>query len=78
MSAMICHYCGGEATEAHHRMPRCNGGAHDPGNLVDVCRSCHVRIHSGDWAEWGRIAGRMSARMRRMYAGGERAFCRQM
>jgi len=78
MSAMICYYCGGEATEAHHRMPRCNGGDGDPGNLVDVCRSCHIRVHAGDWAEWGRIGGRMSVRMRRMYAGGERAFRRQM
>ena len=75
---MICYYCTGEATQTHHRVPRCNGGAHEVENLVDVCRHCHVMIHKGDWAKRGRIGGRMSARMRRMYAGGERAFRTQM
>ena len=50
------------------------------GALADegVCRGCHVQVHAGDWAEWGRMGGRKSARMRRMYAGGQRGFRVQM
>jgi len=78
MSKTACHCCGEKATNVHHRLPRRNGGIYEAGNLVDVCQPRNVRIHQEDWTELGRIGGRMSARMRRMCAGGESAFCRQM
>jgi len=74
----VCYYCQGEATEKHHRIPRCQKGADTPRNVRDVCRPCHVAVHEGDWAVWGRLGGIVSARMRRMKAGSVYAFRRQM
>jgi len=39
----ICTYCGGEATQVDHIIPRVHGGGHDLDNLVACCRPCNTR-----------------------------------
>jgi hypothetical protein len=41
-----CPFCGavGRVRTVHHLVPRSHGGR-DAGNVVDVGRPCHVRIH---------------------------------
>jgi hypothetical protein len=78
MTDRRCYYCQAKAVEQHHHIPRCYGGTDDPENLVDVCRSCHRRVHMNDWAEWGRLGGLISVRRRRKRAGSYRVFCAQM
>jgi 5-methylcytosine-specific restriction protein A len=36
--------CGRPATEVHHRQALRDGGTHARGNLVALCRSCHVKL----------------------------------
>ena len=31
--------------EVHHILPVSQGGTHDAGNLMSLCRSCHNKIH---------------------------------
>ncbi|MFA4974048.1 MAG: HNH endonuclease [bacterium] len=41
-----CQVCGsGEDLTLHHLKTREEGGSDDAGNLITVCRSCHVVIH---------------------------------
>lgn len=47
-----CRGCGVSAVwgvtwlEVHHKRPVASGGGHGPGNLISLCRSCHVKEHS--------------------------------
>jgi 5-methylcytosine-specific restriction endonuclease McrA len=38
-----CQYCGGEATQVDHVIPRAVGGGHDLDNLVACCAPCNTR-----------------------------------
>jgi 5-methylcytosine-specific restriction endonuclease McrA len=40
--AWICTYCGGEATEVDHIIPRKVGGGHELDNLTSACRACNL------------------------------------
>ena len=31
--------------EVHHVIPLSEGGANDGGNLLSLCRDCHIRAH---------------------------------
>ena len=39
--------------EVHHIKPLSEGGTHDQGNLIALCKSCHAKIHAerGDYQE---------------------------
>ena len=37
----ICQYCGQDATEVDHVIPRAKGGGHDMDNLVACCKRCN-------------------------------------
>jgi hypothetical protein len=39
----ICQYCGSEATQVDHVIPRKAGGSHDLDNLVACCAPCNTR-----------------------------------
>lgn len=39
----VCAYCGGEATEADHIIPKDAGGKDELGNLVAACKPCNSR-----------------------------------
>lgn len=39
----LCGYCGGEATEADHIIPKSAGGKDDLANLVGACKPCNSR-----------------------------------
>lgn len=49
-----CQECGRTgALDIHHIRPRRFGGAHDPANLITLCRKCHIhaeRIAQRTWA----------------------------
>ena len=34
-----------QVEEVHHIVPVSQGGTHEGGNLMSLCRSCHARIH---------------------------------
>jgi 5-methylcytosine-specific restriction endonuclease McrA len=38
-----CQYCGLEATQVDHVIPRAKGGGHDLDNLVACCAPCNSR-----------------------------------
>ena len=38
----ICAYCGDEATQVDHVIPRVDGGTDDLDNLVACCRRCNL------------------------------------
>jgi 5-methylcytosine-specific restriction endonuclease McrA len=41
-----CERCGKrQATDAHHRMSRAQGGPDTPSNLAAICRFCHDEVH---------------------------------
>ena len=43
----ICQYCGGKATEVHHKKyARRNIGREPIKWLVSICRSCHQELHN--------------------------------
>jgi 5-methylcytosine-specific restriction endonuclease McrA len=47
-----CAYCGGEATEMDHFIPKALGGSDDWDNLVPACRTCNASkndTHPKDW-----------------------------
>lgn len=39
----ICQYCGDDATQVDHVIPRAKGGGHDMENLVACCARCNSR-----------------------------------
>ena len=39
----ICAYCGQDATEVDHIIPRAKGGGHELDNLVACCKPCNSR-----------------------------------
>jgi 5-methylcytosine-specific restriction endonuclease McrA len=45
----ICFICGkiGQ-TEKHHIKSKGSGGNDTPENLIEICRICHTKIHSGN------------------------------
>jgi 5-methylcytosine-specific restriction endonuclease McrA len=38
-----CQYCGGQAENIDHVVPRSRGGLHDWENVVAACRRCNTR-----------------------------------
>ena len=40
--------------EVYHKVPLSEGGTHDAGNLISLCKSCHSRIHAERGDRWGR------------------------
>jgi len=46
-SGYACEKCGvsGVRLVAHHRIPRSQGGADSPENLMCLCENCHTEIH---------------------------------
>jgi len=42
-----------ETQEIHHKKPLSEGGTHDRGNLIALCKSCHSRIHAHRGDYWG-------------------------
>lgn len=45
----ICHICGRRgATEKHHIKSKGAGGDDVEENLIEVCRICHSKIHTGE------------------------------
>lgn len=44
----ICQICGFRGnTEKHHIKSKGSGGDDIPENLIEVCRICHTKIHTG-------------------------------
>jgi 5-methylcytosine-specific restriction endonuclease McrA len=45
----ICQICGKKgATEKHHIKSKGSGGDDIEENLIEVCRICHTKIHTGE------------------------------
>lgn len=45
-----CQHCGlKEKLNAHHILPKINGGGDTPKNGITLCEKCHVSLHSGEW-----------------------------
>jgi 5-methylcytosine-specific restriction endonuclease McrA len=40
--AWTCGYCGQEANEVDHIIPRKSGGGHELENLIAACRTCNL------------------------------------
>ena len=40
--------------QVHHLVPRANGGANAPGNLLTLCETCHAALHDGEFSLTGR------------------------
>ena len=38
--------------EIHHKLPLSQGGTHDRGNLMALCKECHARIHAERGDRW--------------------------
>ena len=38
--------------EIHHKLPLSQGGTHERGNLIALCRSCHAKIHAENGDRW--------------------------
>jgi 5-methylcytosine-specific restriction endonuclease McrA len=47
-----CAYCGGEAEEVDHFIPRSQGGTDDWDNLVPACRHCNASKNDNPPQEW--------------------------
>ena len=53
----FCEQCYGKGIlvpveEVHHKKPLSEGGTHDRGNLISLCKSCHSRIHAERGDRW--------------------------
>ena len=53
----FCEICYGKGIllpveEVHHKKPLSEGGTHDRGNLISLCKSCHSRIHAERGDRW--------------------------
>ena len=45
----ICQVCGKKgATEKHHKKSKGSNGDDTEENLIEVCRICHTKIHTGE------------------------------
>lgn len=45
----VCQICGKKgATEKHHKQSKGSGGNDTEENLIEVCRICHTKIHTGE------------------------------
>lgn len=45
----VCQICGKKgATENHHKKSKGSGGNDTEENLIEVCRICHTKIHTGE------------------------------
>ena len=45
----VCQLCGRKgASEKHHKKSKGSGGDDVEENLIEVCRICHTRIHTGE------------------------------
>ena len=45
----ICQLCGKKTqTEKHHKKTKGSGGDDTEENLIEVCRMCHTKIHTGE------------------------------
>jgi 5-methylcytosine-specific restriction endonuclease McrA len=45
-----CQHCGSkEKLNAHHILPKINGGTDTPKNGITLCKKCHLSLHSGEW-----------------------------
>lgn len=45
----ICQICGKKtSTEKHHKKSKGSGGDDIEENLIEVCRICHTKIHTGE------------------------------
>lgn len=45
----ICEICGKPGqTEKHHIKTKGSGGDDTKENLIEVCRKCHTKIHTGE------------------------------
>lgn len=45
----ICEICGKKGqTEKHHIKTKGSGGNDTEDNLIEVCRICHTKIHTGE------------------------------
>ena len=50
-----CSYCGAEATEIDHIIPRANGGTDSSYNLTPACRTCNEKKSNLSLKEFGKI-----------------------
>lgn len=50
-----CQHCGKQhcLVEAHHIIPRSQGGSDDLENLITLCTDCHISLHKGEWSMSG-------------------------
>ena len=45
-----CQHCGAqENLNAHHILPRIDGGTNTPKNGITLCKKCHDALHAGEW-----------------------------
>ena len=49
-----CVYCGGEATQIDHVIPRSRGGTDEVNNLVPCCQRCNISKSNRTPEEWTR------------------------
>ena len=42
-----CAICDSKIEHYHHIVQRTKGGSNRPDNIIGLCRSCHVKVHSG-------------------------------
>jgi len=42
---VYCQGCGGVGTDFHHRVFKSHGGDDTMGNLILMCRACHMKCH---------------------------------
>lgn len=45
------------AEEVHHILPLADGGTHDEGNLMPLCKGCHSRHTAREGGGFGRGGG---------------------
>lgn len=45
----VCEICGKKgSTEKHHKKTKGSGGNDTEENLIEVCRICHTKLHTGE------------------------------
>ena len=53
-----CVYCGAQATEIDHVIPRSNGGTNSTYNLVASCRACNKKKSNLSLKDFGKLVGK--------------------